>query len=115
LRISGEFVHPNDNLELYIIGAELDIMRMVQFRFGKRVNAWKKDSWTDYQEDPKKDPFVEYPIIDEDGNITLDGFSFGLGLNVMEVGITIDYAWAGLGTLGSVHRFSMGYKLAGLF
>jgi|GEM_PF-384891 hypothetical protein len=115
LKISGEFVHPNDNLEVYIIGAELDIMKMVSFRMGKRVNAWKRDSWLDYQENRKNDPFVEYPVLDEDGNITLDGFSFGLGLNIVEVGVTVDYAWARLGTLGPVHRFSLGYKLAGLF
>ena len=116
LKVSGEFVHPNDNLEVYIIGTELDIMKMISFRMGKRINAWQRDSWSDYQEDRSShDPFVEYPVIDEDGGLTLDGFSFGMGLNVVEVGVTVDYAWARLGTLGAVHRFSLGYKMPGLF
>ena len=49
LKFTGEFVHPNDNLELYIFGAELDVMRIISFRIGKRVNAWKRDSWSDYE------------------------------------------------------------------
>jgi len=125
LTIAGEFIHPNDNLEEYLVGAEFDVMRMISFRLGKRFNAWKRDRWVDYTGDPKKnppvegnrelDPFVEYPLIDEDGHVSLDGFSCGLGLRIPEAGVNIDYAWAGLGTLGPVHRFTVGYKLAGLF
>lgn len=115
LNVAGEFVHPNDNLEEYIVGVELEIMRMISFRLGKKTNAWVRDEYEDYLEDRELDPFVEYPIIDESGSMSLDGASIGLGLNIPEVGLTVDYAWAGLGTLGPVHRFSLGYKLMGLF
>jgi len=115
LMLAGEFLHPNDNVEFYHFGAELTAMNMVAFRIGKRVNAWKRDSWTDYQADQQKDPFVEYPVIDEDGTPTLDGVSVGLGVKLPEAGVTIDYAWAGLGTLGGAHRFTVGYKLAALW
>ena len=115
LLLAGEFVHPNDNLEEYVFGAELNVMRMISFRLGRRSNAWKRSTWEEYQEDREKDPFVEYPLVDEDGIPSLDGVSFGLGLQLPEVGLTMDYAWAGLGTLGPVHRFTLGYKLSGVF
>lgn len=114
LLLAGEFVHPNDNIEFYHIGAEFTAMNMVSFRLGKRINALKRDSWEDYQQDQQLDPFVEFPLIDEDGGLTLDGVSAGLGLDLPEAGVTIDYAWAGIGTLGSAHRFTVGYKLAAL-
>jgi len=114
LLLAGEFVHPNDNVELYHLGLEFTAMNVVSLRLGKRVNAWKRDSWEDYRADQQKDPFVEYPMIDEEGGLTLDGMAFGLGVNLPEVGVTVDYAWAGIGTLGAVHRFSVGYKLSGL-
>lgn len=112
--LAGEFLHPNDNIEFYHIGAEFTAMQMVSFRLGKRINALSRDSWDKYQEDQQRDPFVEYPLFNEDGGLTLDGFSTGLGLNLPEAGVTVDYAWAGLGTLGGVHRFTVGYKLAAL-
>lgn len=115
LLAAGEFIHPNDNLEVYNVGLELNIMRMLSLRTGKKFNAWRRDSWDDYQKNPDRDPFVEYPVIDEDGDISLDGFSFGLGVQIPEAGVTVDYAWAGLGTLGGVHRFTLGYTLSGLF
>ena len=115
LLLAGEFVHPNDNVELYQIGAELNVMRMISFRLGKRVNAWERDSWDEYQENRKKDPFVEYPVIDEEGMVTLDGVSFGIGVQVPEAGVNVDYAWAGLCTLGGVHRFTLSYKFAHLW
>ncbi len=112
--LAGEFLHPNDNIEFYHIGAEFTAMKMVSFRLGKRINAFTRDSWEDYQNDQQKDPFVEFPLINEDGGLSLDGFSAGLGLNLPEAGVTVDYAWAGMGTLGGAHRFTVGYKLAAL-
>jgi hypothetical protein len=114
LLVAGEFVHPNDNIEFYHVGVEFNAMKMVSFRLGKRANAWKRDSWDDYQADQQKDPFVEFPLVDEDGALSLDGVGIGLGLNLPEAGVTVDYAWAGLGTLSSVHRFTVGYKLTAL-
>ncbi len=111
LLLAGEFIHPNDNIELYHIGAEFTALRMISLRIGKRINAWQRDSWDDYQEDREKDPFVEFPFLGEDGKVTLDGVAFGLGLHIPEVGVDVDYAWAGLGTLGGVHRFTLGYKI----
>jgi hypothetical protein len=115
LLVSGEFVHPNDNLEEYIIGVEYEFLRMLALRVGKKTNAWKRFSWDEYREDPDKDAFVEYPIIDEDGNFCMDGASLGFGLKLPQYGLNMDYAWAGLGTLGNVHRFTLGMKLQGRF
>lgn len=115
LLLAGEFVHPNDNLEEYILGGELTVMNMISFRFGKRINAWQRATWEEYQEDREQDPFVEYPVLDEEGKPTLDGLSLGMGLKIPQAGVNLDYAWAGLGTLGFVHRFTLSYKLNGLF
>lgn len=108
---AGEFIHPNDNLELYRIGAEYTYKRLVSLRFGKQVNAWERATWNEYQADRQKDPFVEYPIIDENGGLSLDGVSFGLGLQIPQAGVTVDYAWNGLGTLSSAHRFTISYLI----
>ncbi|MDP8239540.1 MAG: PorV/PorQ family protein [Candidatus Hatepunaea meridiana] len=117
LLLSGEFLHPNDNVEIYNIGAEFSYMRMFSLRFGKRVNALVRDSWLAYDEDSQRDPFVEYPLFEKDYNgdlsLVLDGVSFGVGVKIPEAGVNIDYAWGGLGTLGGAHRFTIGYMLAG--
>jgi len=102
LLISGEFVHPSDNLEEYIVGAEYEFWHMLALRVGKKSNAWKRYSWDEYRESPDKDPFAEYPIVDEDGHLSLDGFSLGFGVKLPQYGMSMDYAWAGLGTLGAV-------------
>ncbi len=115
LTIAGEFVHPNDNLEVYIVGAEFQVSNMLCFRAGKRMNGFKRSTWEEYQDDPENDPYLEYPVIDEDGNVSFDGASVGFGLKIPEFGLNIDYAFAGMGALGAVHRFTLGYKLAGLF
>lgn len=118
LTLAGEFIHPNDNVEQYNLGAEFTAMNMFSLRIGKHINGLIRDSWHDYQEDPQNNPFLEYPILetDEDGNVvpSLDGLSLGLGLLIPQAGVNVDYAWAGLGTLGSVHRFTIGYKLTNL-
>ncbi len=115
LLLSGEFVHPNDNLEEYIAGGEYEYLGMLALRIGKKSNAWKRYTWSEYQENRDRDAFVEYPVISEKGGICLDGASLGLGLKLPEYGIGVDYAWAGLGTLGPVHRFTLSVKLRGLF
>ncbi len=116
LLFAGEFVHPNDNLEVYHFGFEFTYMNMLSLRAGKRFNALKRNSHEDWVDRPQdNDPFVEYPFIDEDGDISLDGASLGLGLYIPQAGVNIDYAWAGIGTLGSAHRFSIGYKLSAWF
>jgi hypothetical protein len=119
LLLAGEFIHPNDNVEVYNIGAEFTASNMISFRIGKKLNGFMRDTWDEYQEDSKKDPFVEYPLLekDEDGSkkLSLDGFSFGLGVVIPQAGVTVDYSWAKIGTLGGAHRFTIGYKLNALF
>jgi len=112
--VAGEFVHPADNLEVYHLGAEFNALNMVSLRIGKRFNGWKRSTWDEYQSDRQKDPFLEYPVIDENNSFSLDGAAIGLGLQLPEVGVKVDYAYAGLGTLGAVHRFTIGYSLSGL-
>ncbi|MFN3821002.1 MAG: PorV/PorQ family protein [bacterium] len=112
ITVAGEFLHPNDNLELYRLGAEYRFHRLVALRIGKQINGWRRDKWDDYVRNREKnDPFIEYPLIDEKGNLTTDGVSMGLGLDVVQAGITVDYAWMGMGTLGAAHRFTIGYKI----
>ncbi len=106
---SGEFIHPNDNIELYRIGFEYTFKNIISLRLGKQINAWERATWDEYQADRQKDPFVEFPIINEDGGLSMDGLSLGLGLQIPQAGITIDYAWCGLNTLGSAHRFTINY------
>jgi len=114
LLVAGEFVHPNDNLEVYHFGADFTAMHMFSIRIGKQFNGWKRATWDDYQTDRQKDPYVEFPVIDENNKLSLDGASIGLGVKIPQAGITVDYAFAGIGTLGAAHRFTIGYQLNGL-
>jgi len=119
LLVAGEFTHPNDNVEIYHLGAEFKVKRIFALRFGKQVNGWLRDNWNDYVKDSQKDPFVEYPLLEKDsgGNtsISWDGIGVGFGVMIPESGLNLDYALGKLGTLGLVHRVTVGYQLAGLF
>lgn len=112
LTVAGEFLHPNDNLELYRLGVEYTYQRLISLRLGKQINGWRRDKWEEYVADRQnKDPFIEYPLIDEKGRLSTDGLSFGLGLEIGQAGVNMDYSWMGLGTPGPAHRFSLSYRL----
>jgi hypothetical protein len=119
LLVAGEFVHPNDNVEEYHLGVELRVMRMINFRLGKKVNGWIRDTWEEYTLDSQKDPFIEFPLLERQPGggtiVSLDGFSAGVGVIIPEAGVNVDYAFGALGTLGGVHRISVGYKFARTF
>lgn len=105
-----EFSHPNDNLEMVSFGAEYKYKGLVSLRFGRKINGWSRDKWSDYVGDEqRKNPFVEYPVFDENGNLAFEGFSFGGGLRFESIGLTVDYAYAEYGFFGALHRYTLGY------
>ncbi len=105
-----EFCHPKDNLEMISIGVEYTFKGLVSLRGGKKINGWSRDKWEDYAESEQgKDPFIEYPVIDENGNLSLHGFTVGGGLKFKTIGLTIDYAYSSYGFFGSLHRYTIGY------
>ncbi len=113
-RLTGafEFTHPNDNVEEYHFGFEYAHDEFAMLRIGKKVNGWKRDSWEEFVDDRQShNPYYEYPVIDEDGIISFHGFTFGGGLNIQRIGVKVDYAYANIGYLGSIHRFSLGYMI----
>ena len=110
-----EFSHPNDNLEMVSMGVEYTWQGLVSLRGGRKINGWSRDKWEEYVGDEQgKDPFVEYPVFDENGRIGLDGFSVGGGLKFESIGLAIDYAYASYGFFGSIHRYTLGYSFKGL-
>lgn len=110
LTIDAEFSHPNDNLELICLGVEYTYKGLVSLRGGKKINGWSRDKWSDYVGDEQgKDPYIEYPVFDENGVLSFDGFSLGGGLKFASIGLTIDYAYATYGYLGAIHRYTLGY------
>ena len=64
-------------------------------------------------EDNEKDPYVEYPIINEDGSVSTDGLCLGAGLkiNLPTVNLRIDYAFSKIDKLGSMSFFTFGITL----
>lgn len=108
LAIEGS--HPNDNLEQFNIGLEYGFLDMAFLRAGKKINGWKRYSWDEYQADNDKDPFVEYPVINEDGAISLDGLCFGAGVNIKlpTLSLRVDYAYTSVDNLGPMSFFTLG-------
>ncbi|MFZ5432798.1 MAG: PorV/PorQ family protein [Calditrichota bacterium] len=111
--------HPNDNLEVYNIGLEYGYQDMAFLRFGKKINGIHRYNWDDYQrkidagEDATgKDPFYEFPLFSETGKFFQDGASIGAGVKIPNMGLTIDYAFAGISYLDYIHRFSIGYRFS---
>ncbi len=113
LILALEGSHPNDNLEQFIIGMEYGFMNTAFLRIGKKINGAKRYSWDEYLEDNDKDPFVEYPIIDENGSISTDGLSLGAGmrLNLPTIDLRIDYAFTRIEHLGSMSFFTFGITM----
>ncbi len=111
ITMTAEGTHPNDNVEELHFGWEYAWNETAFLRLGKKMNGLTRDSWDDYQSDKQSyDPFVEYPLFNEDGMLSFDGVSLGGGLHLRNIGLMVDYSYAQLGYLGGVHRFSLGYK-----
>ncbi len=109
LTLAIEGWHPNDNLEQACIGLEYGIAQMGFLRVGKKINGFKRYSWDEYLQDNNKDPFVEYPIINEDGSPSMDGLSLGAGLNIAlpTLSLKVDYAFTKIDKLGNNHFFTL--------
>lgn len=115
LAFDVEFSHPNDNLEMISIGVEYVYKGLVTLRGGRKINAWERDKWEDFAGNEQgKDPYAEYPVFDENGDLSLDGFSLGGGLKFESIGLTIDYSYSSYGFFGSLHRYTLGYTFKGL-
>ncbi len=112
LIIAAEGSHPNDNLEQFTLGLEYGYSKMAFLRLGKKINGFKRYSWDEYQQDNDKDPFVEYPVLNENGSISTDGLSLGAGLNLKlpTLSIRFDYAFTNVDKLGSMSFFTLGVQ-----
>jgi hypothetical protein len=83
LDLAMEIIHPNDNKELYNLGAEYWFMKMVAIRGGYSLNV-------------------------DTGSGVYAGAGFKLGVG--GVGLMVDYAFADRGILDLVHRASVGFS-----
>jgi hypothetical protein len=111
LTFDVEFSHPNDNLEMINLGLEYSFKGLVSLRAGRKINGWSRDKWEEYViNEQGKDPYVEYPVFDENGNFALDGFSVGGGLKFESIGLSVDYAYASYSFFGSIHRYTLCYE-----
>jgi hypothetical protein len=125
LVVALEGSHPNDNLEQINIGVEYGFKDTAFLRLGKKINGWKRSTWDEYQaaidpnnqfaQDIKEDPYMEYPMIDEEGRISLHGASIGGGLKFNNIGLRVDYAYTAYGFVGPLHRFTLAYSFRSLW
>lgn len=113
LIIALEGSHPNDNLEQFNIGMEYGFMDMAFLRAGKKINGAKRYTWDEYLIDNEKDPYVEYPIINEEGAISTDGLCLGAGVRIKlpTLDIRVDYAFTNVNKLGTMSFFSLGIAM----
>ncbi len=111
--VAVEGWHPNDNLEQFNLGVEYGYADMAFLRLGKKINGAKRYSWDEYLADNDKDPFIEYPIINEDGAISTDGLCLGGGLKIKlpTLALRLDYAFTNVDKLGSNHFFTLGLNM----
>jgi hypothetical protein len=97
-RITGaiDYSHPNDLAERIHVGAEFAYNEMFCLRGGFFMDMDKSN--------------VEDPIDPDDE--ALDRFmEFRLGAGFRISNVMVDYAWQDIASLGSVHRFAVGFRL----
>ncbi|RJP80013.1 MAG: hypothetical protein C4524_04315 [Candidatus Zixiibacteriota bacterium] len=113
LLVALEGWHPNDNLEQFNLGLEYGYAQTAFLRAGKKINGFKRHSWEEYLEDNDKDPYVEYPVINEDGGLATDGLTVGAGLkiNLPTLSLRFDYAFTDVAKLGNMNFFTLGLSL----
>lgn len=105
-----EGTHPNDNREEVHIGVEYGFRNMAFVRLGKKYNGWERTTYDEFKQDPEaNNPFLEYPVLDEDG-ISTDGISFGGGVRIPGIGLTVDYSYSTWSYGLDQHRFSLLYE-----
>ena len=111
LTLAVEGLHPNDNVEELHIGLEYAFREKAFLRIGKKFNGYQRSTYDDYEDDAEdNDPFIEYPLLNDNGTPSFDGTTFGGGILFPGLGLGVDYAYAQIGYLGSIHRFSLSYK-----
>ncbi|MBS1260693.1 MAG: hypothetical protein MAG453_00009 [Calditrichaeota bacterium] len=111
LTVALEGIHPNDNREEVHIGFEYAFQELAFLRIGRKFNGWERSTFDAYEDDPEKNnPYLEYPVINEGGGFSWHGMSFGGGVYLDGIGLTVDYAYANYGFFGDIHRFSLMYE-----
>jgi hypothetical protein len=110
LILAVEGWHPNDNLEQAAIGLEYGFAETGFLRAGKKINGYRRHSWSDYLANNKKDPYIEYPILGESGGPSADGLTLGAGLmiHLPTIQLRLDYAFMNIDKLGTNHFFTLG-------
>ncbi len=108
LEVGFQFGHPSDNLELAVLGLEYVWNDFLALRYGKKINGFRRYVWEDYQDNVDKNPFTEYPILEEDGTLSLDGMSFGCGVGWEN--INVDFAYMLNKYLGPNMYMTMHYQ-----
>lgn len=110
LTLTFEGDHPNDNREVYMYGFEYAFKETVFLRFGHKTNGMKRATMEEFADDPEgENPFLEYPLITEEGSFNFDALTFGGGLKIPGIGLNVDYAYSKIAFFGSLHRFTLGY------
>ncbi|MDE3056756.1 MAG: PorV/PorQ family protein [Bacteroidota bacterium] len=93
-----DVVQPQDLSQLYYTGIDLNVIKMVDFRFGYKFNySDTKDAGTS----------LRAPI-----ETSIEGFSAGLGANVnlADYGLRFDYTFTQMHLLSDVHRFTLSFN-----
>lgn len=96
---------PLDHTMRISIGMEYEWRKIVSVRMGKKYNGWRRYTFAEYQDDDQQNAYVEYPVYDENGKLSLEGLAFGAGIHYGF--LQFDYALVNFGLLNFVHQLSL--------
>lgn len=101
-----EAAHPNDNDEYVTIGAEYSFNNMFFVRVGRKINGTE---WSLNKADQTDE--VDGDMVAPEEGLNLAGTSLGLGVNLQDLGIKIDYSYSYHEELKDTHIITLGYSL----
>ncbi len=101
--------HPSDNYEFMIFGVEYSFEEMFFLRLGRRFD--EGENWITKSNFSLPENANGTELIQENSGFNPAGTTLGLGFQMKNLGMKVDYSWEHFGDLGVTHMVTFGYTL----